>query len=465
MRTTKLAIGAVVILLFSITEVQAQWSPTGFIDSVGINATTTIGSKVFVAGGSPGSQPVPLVSKRRTAEDGTDEIGSVIRGTSAGATSEAMDPLRTGVYLSTDSGATWRSAGLKDTVVVALASVGKDLFAATRFGGVLRSTDDGADWDNTGIGLVYYMASFAVDTSSNGGVNIYAARDNELFESSDTGSTWTKVGSGLPGTGGAVTALAASGPILFAATSTEPIGSFNGLYKSTDYGADWSVIDTIPTGQSIAIVGDDIYVATDGGFYLSTDGGTTWSTEDGKIGFNSIKVIRNNILAGTSDGIYRSIDYGLTWTQVGLNDSTGSDVGMLSLTPGLIFAAYGNHYHGDLPQLFLGPGSNVALAPISELTSVDEPVPTVPDGYALFQNYPNPFNPTTVISYQLSSASEVSVKVYDILGRAVETLVNERQGAGSHWITFDGSRLPSGVYFYRLRAGDYTRIMKMILLK
>ncbi len=461
----KFVIGAVVILLYSITEVQAQWSPTGFIDSVGINATTTIGSKVFVAGGSPGSQPVPLVSKRRTAEDGTDEISSIIDGRSAGATSEAMEPLGTGVYLSTDSGATWQSAGLKDTVVVALASVGKDLFAATRFGGVLRSTDDGADWDTTGIGLVYYMASFAVDTSSNGGVIIYAARDNELFESSDTGSTWTKVGDGLPGTGGVVTALAASGPILFAATSTEPIGSFNGLYKSTDYGAHWSVIDTIPTGQSIAIVGDDIYVATDGGFYLSTDGGTTWSMEDVKIGFNSIKVIRNNILAGTSDGIYRSIDYGLTWTQVGLNDSTGSDVGMLSLTPGLIFAAYGNHCLGDLPQLFLGPGSKVTLAPISELTSVDEPVPTVPDGYALFQNYPNPFNPTTEIEYRIAKFEHVTLKVYNILGQEVAILVNGVKGPGDYTVKFDGAGLASGVYFYRLRAEGYSTLKKMILLK
>lgn len=465
MRTMKFVIGAVVILLYSITEVQAQWSPTGFIDSVGINATTTIGSKVFVAGGSPGSQPVPVVSKRRTSEDGTDEISSVIHGRSAGATSEAMEPLGTGVYLSTDSGATWQSAGLKDTVVVALASVGKDLFAATRFGGVLRSTDDGADWDNTGIGLVYYMASFAVDTSSNGGVNIYAARDYELSESSDTGSIWTKVGSGLPGTGGTVTALAANGPILFAATSTEPIGSFNGLYKSTDYGAHWSVIDTIPTGRSIAIVGDDVYVATDGGFYLSTDGGTTWSKKDGKIGFNSIKVIRNNILAGTSDGIYRSIDYGLTWTQVGLNDSTGSDVGMLSLTPGLIFAAYGNYYHGDLPQLFLGPGSKVALAPISELTSVDEPVPAVPDGYALFQNYPNPFNPSTVIGYQLSAVSRVTLTVYDVLGRKVETLANGIKSAGEYKVEFNGSGLASGVYFYRLSAGNYTSTRKALLIK
>lgn len=85
--------------------------------------------------------------------------------------------------------------------------------------------------------------------------------------------------------------------------------------------------------------------------------------------------------------------------------------------------------------------------------------------FQLEQNYPNPFNPATVISYQLSANSYVTLKVYDVLGRVVATLVNGREDAGSHMVTFDASRLPSGVYFYRLDAGDYSAVKKMLLLK
>lgn len=88
-----------------------------------------------------------------------------------------------------------------------------------------------------------------------------------------------------------------------------------------------------------------------------------------------------------------------------------------------------------------------------------------PDIYRLQQNYPNPFNPSTVISYQLPANSMVTLKVYDVLGREVETLVNERQNAGTHSITFDASTLPSGVYFYRLQAGTYSNTKKLLLLK
>lgn len=89
----------------------------------------------------------------------------------------------------------------------------------------------------------------------------------------------------------------------------------------------------------------------------------------------------------------------------------------------------------------------------------------MPAEFELLQNYPNPFNPTTNISYELPADGSVSLKVYDILGREVATLVNGRQNAGYYDVTFDASNLPSGVYFYRLQAGSYDKIMKLMLLK
>jgi len=88
-----------------------------------------------------------------------------------------------------------------------------------------------------------------------------------------------------------------------------------------------------------------------------------------------------------------------------------------------------------------------------------------PTTFALSQNYPNPFNPSTIISYQLPKNSLVTLKIYDVLGRQVATLVNGREPAGSHSVSFNGDRLSSGVYFYRLVAGGYTSVRKMILVK
>jgi hypothetical protein len=89
----------------------------------------------------------------------------------------------------------------------------------------------------------------------------------------------------------------------------------------------------------------------------------------------------------------------------------------------------------------------------------------IPGEYELRQNFPNPFNPSTVISYQLHAAGQVILKVYNVLGREVKTLVSERQTAGSHHVTFNAGSLPSGVYFYRIQAGDYHDAKKLILLK
>ncbi len=85
--------------------------------------------------------------------------------------------------------------------------------------------------------------------------------------------------------------------------------------------------------------------------------------------------------------------------------------------------------------------------------------------YDLYQNYPNPFNPSTNISYELSANGFVSLKIYDVLGREVEAMVNGRQNAGSHSVTFNAGNLASGVYFYRIVAGSFVSTKKMILMK
>ena len=92
----------------------------------------------------------------------------------------------------------------------------------------------------------------------------------------------------------------------------------------------------------------------------------------------------------------------------------------------------------------------------------DQPIPFE---FALSQNYPNPFNPTTSIEYQVSSIGNVTLKVYDVLGREITTIVNEVKHPGTHEVTFDASELPSGVYFYRLTNGNYSATKKMLLIK
>ncbi len=91
--------------------------------------------------------------------------------------------------------------------------------------------------------------------------------------------------------------------------------------------------------------------------------------------------------------------------------------------------------------------------------------PKVVSNYKLEQNYPNPFNPSTTINFQIPSSSRVSLKVFDVLGREVSTLVNENKSAGKYSVTFDADKLTSGVYFYNLQAGNYSETKKMILIK
>ena len=89
----------------------------------------------------------------------------------------------------------------------------------------------------------------------------------------------------------------------------------------------------------------------------------------------------------------------------------------------------------------------------------------LPTDYSISQNYPNPFNPSTIISYSLPKEEMVTIRVYDILGQVVKTLVNQNQSAGTHTISFKANQLTSGIYFYSIQAGNFNKVKKMMLLK
>ena len=129
----------------------------------------------------------------------------------------------------------------------------------------------------------------------------------------------------------------------------------------------------------------------------------------------------------------------------------GNGIGMIAdLTNNIFLASYRNG---------LNSYSYKVAVNVDEATSINDMF------YSLSQNYPNPFNPNTTISYTLLQSGLVKLKVYDILGKEMAVLVNEEQSTGNHKIEFNGTNLPSGVYFYRLTTGDFTDTKKLILLK
>jgi len=156
-----------------------------------------------------------------------------------------------------------------------------------------------------------------------------------------------------------------------------------------------------------------------------------------------------------SQEYYSSPDSGLIgyWRfdvleDLGINSDGADDVRDLSV--------YGNH--ADLEN-------NSVLVISNALVSVNKLNKSIPEQFYLSQNYPNPFNPATKIKYQIPELSIVTLKIYDVLGSEVATIVNEEKLGGSYEVEFEGSDLPSSIYFYRLQAGNYVETKKMILLK
>ena len=125
-----------------------------------------------------------------------------------------------------------------------------------------------------------------------------------------------------------------------------------------------------------------------------------------------------------------------------------------------VITAPGVHHYVCTPHQNLGMVGTIT-ATISGVEDENNP----PKKFQLSQNYPNPFNPFTTIKYSLLEPAKVTLKVYNLLGKEVAELVNGNKNAGNYEVEFDASTLPSGIYFYELKAGSFTQTKKMVLLR
>ena len=308
---------------------------------------------------------------------------------------------------------------------------------------MFRSTIQGANWTSIDSNLTNFtIHSLAVSNSS-----IFAATSGGVFLSTNDGTIWRAADSGLTNTD--VNSLVVNGNNLFAGTYG------GGIFLSTNNGAVWTGVNTGLTNSNIFSLfasGTDLFAGTyGGGVFHSTNNGASWAASGLTDTYvYSFVVSGTNLFAGGEAGVFLSTDNGTNWKNVG-DGLTNDHLGSLAINDNILFA--GTYSAG------------VWWRPLSEMVMGIEEKPTIASSFLLYQNYPNPFNPTTSISYQLPMISHVSLKVYDVLGKEIKTLVNERQNAGIHNLTFNGSNLPTGIYFYRLQAGNYTQTKKLILLK
>jgi hypothetical protein len=354
---------------------------------------------------------------------------------------------------------TWMGRPTADFHAYCLAVAGQTLLigGTCTIGRVERSTDDGVTWvrslDTVGLpyGGVYNAEAFAVRPPEVlvGGTGVWST--------SDEGVTWRclKAGAPLP----YVNALAVIDSFVFAGGSHVVTGALPGVHRLRGSDTVWSFAGNgLPTPfylKCLAARGTVLFAGSwDGGIFRSTDYGTTWNQANHGLTDSTILCLATAgsiVLAGTnSQGVFRLADDGTAWVPV--NDGLPSRrINALRI-------------HGDF--VFAGSGDNYGVwrRRLSEVSVSDKEV-ELPVAYLLEQNYPNPFNPSTTINYELPKSSEVRLIVCDILGREVSVLVDERKDTGVHEVKFDASGLSSGMYFYRLQAGDFVQTRKLLLLR
>ncbi|MFI5407468.1 MAG: T9SS type A sorting domain-containing protein, partial [Nitrososphaerales archaeon] len=289
---------------------------------------------------------------------------------------------------------------------------------------VFRTTNAGISWLDISSNLPDAPVNdIIVDPDST--ERLYVGTDVGVFVSDNLGSTWNYLGSDLPNA--PITDLVFHNPTrkLIAAT-------YGRSMYSIDLSQNPAITLVFPNGGQHFLMGDQIQI--------------TWASNQ----VDSVKIqlsladVGNWITieeATESDGIYDWIVQApfTSWEcRIKISDVSDSTVNDKSDTTFVI---------DTFPSVDDSTNSNL------------------PVEFALFQNYPNPFNPVTSIQYVVSSSQFVTLKVFDVLGNEIATLVNEEKHPGIFEVEFDGMELPSGIYFYKLKAGNFIETKKMILIK
>jgi len=258
------------------------------------------------------------------------------------------------------------------------------------------------------------------------------------------------------------------------ATNTDYAASY--VFRSFDAGVSWESF-TIPTDviatypRSIAFSDNNNGLIADrrGNVVKSTDGGATWTVTNkpdtsADCWVNAVVAIPNtNIILGMDDiGVFYTTDLGATWGKI--NTPTEGLEGFYFM--GGVFL------NTDFGYAFAYSGSfGKVLRFEKQYIGISEPrVDNVPVDFRLSQNYPNPFNPSTTIVYSLPQSEYVTLKIYNLLGHEVKTLINGVENAGSHSVLWDGtdnfgSKVSSGIYIYSIRYNDKLMTKRMMLVK
>lgn len=362
-----------------------------------------------------------------------------------------------------------------------------NLLAGTFYDGLFRTSDGGQNWEQLNF---FVSTSFESIIEIPGGeVALGVIGYPGLYLSEDGLTKWSPVD------------LTNIGSLTHGADSTLFAGSVgrltHGVYRSVDLGATWTEVG-LESEEINELATDEfgiIYAGTLGnGVFRSEDNGETWE-QTGLQGENIRALTTDSgelIFAGTITGsIFRSDDGGDNWENVYSAEKIVSDFGILS--NGLIFAGTGSgvyistdnglswqDYSAGLPEesyqislqydaqgyLYAGTWGDGVFRTVSPIvSSINGEQENIPMGFSLLQNYPNPFNSLTTISFNLPHTANIHLTIYDALGREVAIPASGKFSSGYHNIIWNAKQLSSGVYFYRLQAGDYWEIKRMILLK
>jgi photosystem II stability/assembly factor-like uncharacterized protein len=337
--------------------------------------------------------------------------------------------------MSTDGGFNWISlfVGMGppwiDQPIVEIDPVDLNaVYITVNYHKLYRSTDHGNNWDSIPPPSGYSFSSLAIAPCNNNSLYISCASPNQVFKSTDRGQTWTLLP--FPQVGGSLNCMTIhpeDADIVYASVFSYG-GLQGGVYKTTNGGVNWEEKNNGLTNEDWDINTININSQNPDELYIGTGSAET-------------------------DFLFKTTNGGDNWFKFskGLPDSGGvSSIAIDTLT--------------DRIYLGVGAFSGSGIYIYDSLSSVQSE-PEVPAKFRLYQNYPNPFNPVTTIRFVLSQSGNVSLKVYDVLGREIETLVDDFRNAGNYEIDFNASEFPSGVYFYKLQTENYIDTKKMIFLK